>query len=738
MASQYMPVPMPPAGLQTTPHGQDISDYELRDVYGSERERYEPYTSFPDTRSLPTENHGYTHYHSEALADPTSKTATASAMSLTSKHEHFPKAYGSGSSEKVMRSTLMSWLPELFAILVSVGSLLSIVVVLRREDGKPISEWPLAVPLNAMMATLGTLSRTTLAFALSACVGQQKWNWLRVRSDQLVSWTRFDEASRGPWGATRLFFWLRLRHWAALGALVIIGTVAFDPFLQATLTTGGRLDVDKLVKHPARIPQALIVDGGPVLELLTQGGTSFYNTSAGLVDIKGGFTVQPDFGMISAIYNGFRNSTAQDPATSSVRTEQVVNSVCTTGNCTWSPYTSAAICSSCNDLSDKIVLDRRVGTFGSSIPGPSNELPGAAKYTAFTVRNANLSNTDTAKYNASSGSIQPAMLTANITYDHRDTVSFQDMSTLIASLVIMKASDDWLEGKTTWKASRPTATECALYLCSNMYSAETQNGKLVETVLGSWANRDPNSYQIDPKSRTVNVTVQKDVVEAYIAEKVGDMLYDPIIQRTDLQLTIPEAESPDVMSFTRSFNISYTYIISMTSFLKTLTSRTSGVRGTDQMVYPEWDGGETPLVNALWESVNLSQTFENVALSVTNQIRNTAVNSPKYQEATGDTLKWVIHVKVQWPYLAFPIAMITLGIIYILLTILESTSLQVPVWKESALPSVLHGLDNETQSLLREVQSQKSGPRADATTVRFGPDEKDGCLRLIAESNNIR
>lgn len=276
---------------------------------------------------------------------------------------------------------------------------------------------------------------------------------------------------------------------------MIIGTVAFDPFLQAVLTTDGRLDVDQLAEHPARIPQAIHVDGDPVLELLTQGGVSAFNTSAGLLNRIGGFTVQPDFGMISAIYNGFHNNPAQDPATSSVRAEEVVNNVCTTGNCTWSPYTSAAICSWCNDVSGKIMLNQRIGTFGSSIPGPSNEAPGPEKYTAFTVRNANLSNTDTAKYNASSMSIQPALLTANITYDHRDTMSFQDTSTMIASLVIMKAADDWLEGRVTWKASKPTATECALYLCSNMYTAESQNGKLSETVLGSWANRDPNSIK---------------------------------------------------------------------------------------------------------------------------------------------------------------------------------------------------------------------------------------------------
>ncbi|KAJ4332455.1 hypothetical protein N0V87_008387 [Didymella glomerata] len=250
-----------------------------------------------------------------------------------------------------------------------------------------------------------------------------------------------------------------------------------------------------------------------------------------------------------------------------------------------------------------------------------------------------------------------------------------------SSFVVMKASDDWLEGKVPWHESKPVATECALYFCANMYKAESQNGRLKETVMNSWSNRDPSSYQVDPQSGTVDIAkISSAVVKAYLAEYVGDRLFDPVLQRTDLRLTIPEDESPDVMSFTRSFNVSYAYIASITNFFGTFTARTDGTpRGTDQMVYPEWDGSETPLVNALWESDNLTQTFNNVALSLTNQIRNTAINSPKYQEATGDTLMWVIHVKVQWPYLAFPIAMITLGIVYVLLIVVESTRLQVPV-----------------------------------------------------------
>ena len=109
------------------------------------------------------------------------------------------------------RNSLAAWGIELFAVSVSLASIVAIVVVLYHENGKPLTLWKFALTLNTIIAALGTLSRTTLAFALSSCVGQQKWNWLRRKTDRLVAFERFDEASRGPWGATRLFFWLKVR-----------------------------------------------------------------------------------------------------------------------------------------------------------------------------------------------------------------------------------------------------------------------------------------------------------------------------------------------------------------------------------------------------------------------------------------------------------------------------------------------------------------------------------------------
>jgi hypothetical protein len=140
-----------------------------------------------------------------------SVTDSSVASSLRQPGEKLHLDIQSGRKSPNLRSTVASWSLEIFAMIVSLGSMIAIGAVLSRENGRPLSAWSFMFSLNTIIATLGTLARTTLAFALSACIGQQKWNWLRRKSDSLVAFERFDEASRGPWGATRLFFWLRVR-----------------------------------------------------------------------------------------------------------------------------------------------------------------------------------------------------------------------------------------------------------------------------------------------------------------------------------------------------------------------------------------------------------------------------------------------------------------------------------------------------------------------------------------------
>lgn len=72
--------------------------------------------------------------------------------------------------------------------------------------------------------------------------------------------------------------------------------------------------------------------------------------------------------------------------------------------------------------------------------------------------------------------------------------------------------------------------------------------------------------------------------------------------------------------------------------------------------------------------------------------------------------------------------MLVAGILYVVLTILESRRLKMPVWKESSLPTLLHGFDDETQTLLRS-ESEASRHKV---LIRFMEDE-NGCQRLVAQ-----
>ena len=72
--------------------------------------------------------------------------------------------------------------------------------------------------------------------------------------------------------------------------------------------------------------------------------------------------------------------------------------------------------------------------------------------------------------------------------------------------------------------------------------------------------------------------------------------------------------------------------------------------------------------------------------------------------------------------------MLATGIVYVILTIVESTRLRLPVWKESALPTLLYGFDDDTQRLLRE--DKQAAQRK--VLVRFEEDEHN-CMRLVPQ-----
>lgn len=104
-----------------------------------------------------------------------------------------------------------SWWLEIGAVVLSFLALVAAIIVLWYEDGKSIYQYTFYLSLNTVISILGTITKSSLAFALAACMGQGKWNWLRARRSELIGFQRFDEASRGPWGSIKFLWWLRMR-----------------------------------------------------------------------------------------------------------------------------------------------------------------------------------------------------------------------------------------------------------------------------------------------------------------------------------------------------------------------------------------------------------------------------------------------------------------------------------------------------------------------------------------------
>ncbi len=96
------------------------------------------------------------------------------------------------------------WMGELLAILLSTIALLAIVVILRKYNDHPPPALPHNVPLNLVIATLATVSKSSLLLVMASAIGQFKWLWMSSKQRRLQDLQVFDEATRGPLGASKL------------------------------------------------------------------------------------------------------------------------------------------------------------------------------------------------------------------------------------------------------------------------------------------------------------------------------------------------------------------------------------------------------------------------------------------------------------------------------------------------------------------------------------------------------
>lgn len=121
---------------------------------------------------------------------------------------------------------------------------------------------------------------------------------------------------------------------------------------------------------------------------------------------------------------------------------------------------------------------------------------------------------------------------------------------------------------------------------------------------------------------------------------------------------------------------------------------------------------------------NISATLDNIAVSVTNQIRSSFDSS----NVTGTVMYPIVYIEVIWPWFIYPITLTLLAVVLLFVTIWLSCGYEKMVWKSSSLALLFHGMPVE-EADGRLLSTAAMDAAADEMWAKLSKDEA-GNIRL--------
>jgi hypothetical protein len=391
--------------------------------------------------------------HSEN--DPTVKQQPPSSQSIHDSDTSRPKpAIFTSTRGKQREGSWVDalsdwWWWELGSVFLSCACFIAIIITLRIMQDKPLSSWHSIVSPNAVISTLATISKSSLMLAVAACISQLKWHYFQSVPHSLQNIQVFDDASRGPLGALELVTRLSPREvfsrqsggagWTFWASILTILALALDPFAQQILSFPLRTVPSLTDPLAASISVSQVYDTG------NAGGIS----SPSIKTI--------DMALQGAVQNGLY--TLNSP----------VEFSCTTANCTWPPFYTLGICSSCANVTDQT---NTTCTPGKRVRSCNYTLPSGLR----------LSNSH---YYNTSRAYEP-------TVDATARTGEFDLNSITAWLVnagivrFYKETPGW---------PRTESFECGLSWCAKRYSAvNVTAGNISTPDIRSYPLRSPKAY----------------------------------------------------------------------------------------------------------------------------------------------------------------------------------------------------------------------------------------------------
>lgn len=218
------------------------------------------------------------------------------------------------------------------------------------------------------------------------------------------------------------------------------------------------------------------------------------------------------------------------------------------------------------------------------------------------------------------------------------------------------------------------------------------------------------------------------IAEMWTAENPG--LYETTFQRTDLQITGPrqDGDHQEYLNITHASPATMITILLETiggSSASRQVSFPGGINYDGKINYDEGFSGPLAFASALFKAVNITETLDQVGQSLTNYLRSNATMA-----YAGSTLDWVFYVEVNWGFFVLLLVFTVSGCIYVFLTMFETCLFHFPVWTNTALPALVYGLDDKTQSLLRPLYETRKGKKEIERRLLKFSTEEEGLLLI--------
>lgn len=383
---------------------------------------------------------------------------------------------------------------------------------------------------------------------------------------------------------------------------------------------------------------------------------------------------------------------------------------CPSRNCTWPSFHSLAVCNRCTNLTDGLerlvsngyqysqLRKNYIGSIGSVNNG-----------TAFRLSNGlYLDN-----LNGWSFHYAGVMLATLGTANASDTVSVQDLDTLIWSMSMIRADPYG----SAWPNMPVSAMECALFYCVNNYEITVSNGALQQS----------SEQATDFTRASDSWDVPKEYASQMTKSQLNSIAFDKMfsaIPRSDLALESPTNGSRFSIAPVAVNSISHYYQSTFASQLYDLNiTETPSKKGRLNGYYMEslQIEYEPSVMQTLFSSKDLNSTFTALAASMSNAIRTGPDGSLDGVpiSVTGMKGEVTTFYRIVWPWIFLHCFIVLLGAVFLGVTIRENRRYgqMVPLWKSSSLAIACRGkLVTDVLSGMQTVEDIRSKARVSRVT----------------------